>query len=53
MAAAVSAGVNHGAVVNAVRALSNQWKAAGLISGRDHGTIVSCVARSDAGKKNR
>lgn len=43
--AAVS-GANHGQRVSAVSALSNGWKSAGLISGRDHGAIVSCVARS-------
>ncbi len=37
---------NHGAKVSAVSQLSNGWKSAGLISGRDHGAIVSCIAKS-------
>ena len=39
-------GANHGAKVSGVSQLSNGWKSAGLISGRDHGAIVSCTARS-------
>lgn len=39
-------GANHGAKVSTVSALSNSWKSAGLISGRDHGAIVSCTAKS-------
>ena len=46
LAAAVSGAQNHGARVSAVSALANGWKSAGLISGRDHGAIVSCVAKS-------
>lgn len=46
MATAVSGAANHGARVSAVSNLSNGWKSAGLISGRDHGAIVSCVAKS-------
>ena len=46
LATAVSGAANHGAKVSAVSSLANAWKSAGLISGRDHGAIVSCVARS-------
>jgi hypothetical protein len=46
MATAVSGAANHGALVSAVSNLSNGWKSTGLISGRDHGAIVSCVAKS-------
>jgi hypothetical protein len=46
LAVAVSGGATHGQHVSAVTALSNAWKSAGLISGRDHGAIVSCVARA-------
>jgi hypothetical protein len=46
LGAAVAGASNHGAKVSAVSALSNGWKSAGLISGRDHGAIVSCTARS-------
>jgi hypothetical protein len=46
MATAVSGAANHGARVSAVTGLSNGWKSAGLISGRDHGAIVSCVAKA-------
>nr|MBA3949661.1 hypothetical protein [Acidobacteriota bacterium] len=46
LASAVSGAANHGATVSAVTSLANGWKAAGLISGRDHGAIVSCVAKS-------
>jgi hypothetical protein len=38
---------NHGAWVSAVSALSNGWKNAGLISGQEHGKIVSCVAKQN------
>lgn len=37
---------NHGAFVRAVTALSNGWKKSGLITGREHGAIVSCAART-------
>lgn len=37
---------NHGQFVKAVAALADGWKKDGLISGRDHGRIVSCAARS-------
>lgn len=37
---------NHGQFVSAVTGISNEWKKAGLISGRDHGKITSCAARS-------
>ena len=38
---------NHGKFVSAVKRLSNGWKKAGLISGKEHGKIVSCAARAD------
>ncbi len=47
-----AAGGNHGAWVSAVSALSNGWKSAGLISGQEHGKIVSCVAKQN-GKGGR
>jgi len=50
-AQAAAAG-NHGAWVSAVSALSNGWKSAGLISGQEHGKIVSCVAKQN-GKGGR
>ena len=53
IAAAIAGAPNHGAVVNAVAALTNQWKGDGLISGKEKGAIQSCIDRSDAGKKNR
>ena len=45
-AAAVGA-KNHGAYVSKVSKLANEWKKAGLISGKDKGKITSCAARSD------
>jgi hypothetical protein len=45
VATAITAASNHGARVSAVSALSNSWKSAGLINGRDHGAIVSCAAK--------
>lgn len=46
IAAAYASAANHGAFVKAVTDLSNGWKAAGKISGREHGEIVSCAART-------
>ena len=37
---------HHGAFVSAVAKLTEGWKKAGLISGRDEGRITSCAARS-------
>jgi hypothetical protein len=37
---------NHGHFVNAVTRLADGWKEDGHISGRDHGRITSCAARS-------
>lgn len=51
--AEVVAGGNHGQIVSAVSAFTNDWKADGIISGRENGKITSCIARSDAGKKGR
>ncbi len=47
LGAAAGSAQNHGAYVSAVTKLANGWKEAGLISGRDHGKITSCAARSD------
>lgn len=44
--AAQTAASNHGAFVRSVADLANAWKKDGLISGREHGAIVSCAARS-------
>ena len=47
----VAAGGNHGQVVKAVSVLTRGWwKTDGIISGRDHGKITSCIARTDFGK---
>lgn len=37
----------HGDFVSAVSHLANEWKDAGLISGKDKGKITSCAAHSD------
>lgn len=44
-AAQAASGGNHGKWVSAVTALSGGWKNAGLITGQEHGKIVSCVAQ--------
>lgn len=46
IAAAYASAANHGKFVSAVTDLSNGWKKAGLITGREHGAIVSCAART-------
>lgn len=46
IAAAYASAANHGAFVSAVTALSNGWKNAGRITGKQHGAIVSCAART-------
>jgi hypothetical protein len=46
LAAAKASSANHGAFVSAVSALTNEWKKAGLITGRQQGAIVSCAART-------
>ena len=38
---------NHGDFVKKVSKLANDWKKAGLISGKEKGKITSCAARSD------
>ena len=45
--AAAEGAKNHGAYVSKVSKLANEWKKAGLISGKDKGKITSCAARSD------
>lgn len=42
-----AAAANHGDFVSCVAHLTNEWKNAGLISGRDKGKIQSCAARAD------
>lgn len=51
IAQAKAGAANHGAWVNSVSSLSNGWKSAGLITGQDHGKIVSCVATQNGGRK--
>lgn len=46
IAAAYASATNHGAFVSAVTTLSNSWKSAGRITGKQHGAIVSCAART-------
>lgn len=46
IAAAYASAGNHGMFVRAVTDLSNGWKKAGQITGREHGAIVSCAART-------
>jgi hypothetical protein len=53
LAATAADATSHGALVHAVTQLSNGWKHAGLISGRDHGAITSCVARSKSDKSDK
>lgn len=38
--------INHGEFVSCVSHLTNEWKDAGLISGRQKGAINRCAARS-------
>ncbi len=47
IAAALAGPTNHGSHVSAVSHLAEDWKEAHLISGRDKGSIVSCVARNN------
>ena len=42
---------NHGAYVSAVAHAADEFRAAGLITGRQKGAIVSAAARSNCGKK--
>lgn len=46
IAAAYASAPNHGAFVTAVTNLTNGWKSAGRITGRQQGAIVSCTART-------
>lgn len=46
IASAYASAPNHGAFVRAVTNLANGWKRSGQITGREHGAIVSCAARS-------
>lgn len=42
---------NHGQYVSCVAHLATAWRDAGLITGRDHGAIVSAAGKSSIGKK--
>ena len=42
--AAADSARNHGQYVRAVTQMANEWKEAGLISGREKGSITSCAA---------
>jgi hypothetical protein len=46
IAAAKASAKNHGAFLSAVAAITDGWKKAGLITGREEGAITSCAARS-------
>lgn len=46
IAAAYSSAANHGKFVTAVQSLADGWKKSGRITGKEHGAIVSCAARS-------
>ncbi len=41
------AAVQHGAFVSCVAHLSSAWRRDGLISGREHGSILRCAAQAD------
>jgi 5'-nucleotidase len=41
---------SHGAFVAAVSRLTRDWRAAGVVSGRESGALVSAAARSNVGK---
>lgn len=43
----VDAASNHGGFVNCVARLANEWRAAGLISGRERGRIQMCAAGAE------
>jgi len=43
---------NHGKFVSCVSHLTNDWKAAGLISGEEKGAIQRCVAKDKKSKKD-
>ena len=42
-----AASTNHGSFVSGIADLTNEWKADGLISGREKGAIQSAAARSN------
>ena len=44
---------NHGKFVSCVSHLTNDWKAAGLISGEEKGAIQRCVAKDKKSKKDK
>ena len=46
VASAQASATNHGKFVQAMTTLADGWKKAGLITGREHGAIVSCAARN-------
>ena len=45
-AAYAAAAGDHGKFVSSVAALTDGWKKAGLITGRDEGQITSCAAKT-------
>jgi hypothetical protein len=47
IAACAAAAGNHGDFVSCVAALTNAWKAAGLITGAQKGAIMSCAAHAN------
>lgn len=50
LGAAIAGSSNHGGKVVAVVGLAGSWKRSGLITGRQFGAIVSCVARLKVGR---
>ena len=47
IAVCADAATNHGEFVRCVAELTNEWRRAGLISGREKGRIQSCAAHAD------
>jgi hypothetical protein len=45
--ACAAAALNHGDFVSCVAHATNEWRRAGLISGKEKGVIQSCAAGSD------
>jgi hypothetical protein len=47
IAQCAASATNHGKFVSCVASLTNGWKKAGLITGKEHGSIQRCAARAD------
>jgi hypothetical protein len=47
IAALAATSTNHGSFVSGIAHLTNEWRAEGIISGREKGTIQSAAARSN------